>query len=90
MKLQHLFEKSFAEEHDLTQTSLGLGFNEKEQKWYGYSHRAYQAYGVGDPYFQEELDDKDGNPVKRDTAPKTCKTLDDAKKSAQEFANSVS
>jgi len=57
-----------------------IGFCEKDQKWYGWSHRAIFGFGIGD-----ELTDKDcGGPKK------PAKTLEDAKELAIAFADSVS
>lgn len=68
-----------------------IGFSEKEGKWYGWSHRARYGWGVGDTYEDgdcgfEEFKSKynvKGNSFK-------CKTLDDCKKVAKCFADSVS
>lgn len=39
------FEKLKSE---LTQVNNNIGFHEPTQKWYGWSHRAYYGFGVGD------------------------------------------
>lgn len=65
-----------------------IGFNEQEQKWYGWSHRAIFGFGVGDKIFEENYgDDKT---VFSNHGSKTIRTLDDAKKSASNFAGYVS
>ena len=57
-----------------------IGFCEKDQKWYGWSHRAISGFGIGD-----ELTDEDcGGPKEK------AKTLEDAKELAIAFADSVS
>lgn len=62
----------------------GLGWSEKEQKWYGWSHRAIYGFKVGDKV-------KEG-----DVAAEyldvgfEAKTTDDAKKIASAFARGVS
>ena len=28
-----------------------IGWSERESKWYGWSHRGYQGYGIGDEFF---------------------------------------
>lgn len=75
-----------------------IGFCEKEQKWYGWSHRAIYGFGIGDVvkegdccassgYTEEwlaENEDPDVLPVGF-----TAKTLGDAKLMAQAFAASV-
>lgn len=52
-----------------------IGWSEKEQAWYGWSHRAYFCYGIGDRTF-------DGTHL--------IKTLEEAKESASQFAEDVS
>jgi len=61
-----------------------IGFCEKENKWYGWSHRARYGFGIGDS--SEEGD------AGFDYLPKgfKAKTLEDAKKMAIAFADSVS
>lgn len=27
--------------------AVGIGFNEQEQKWYGFTHRGYGSFGIG-------------------------------------------
>lgn len=59
-----------------------IGFCDKDQKWYGWSHRAMNGFGVGDT--AEECfptGNKKGGKIK---------TLAEAKKAAQDFAESVS
>lgn len=63
-----------------------IGFSEKEQKWYGWSHRAFSGFKVGDKCKKgqcgvgDEYTFKDGD---------VLKTLDDCKQRALDFANSV-
>jgi len=65
-----------------------IGYNPKEKKWYGWSHRAICGFGIGDRIFEEEYGDdhtsfkKHGNEV--------IKSMEDAKKAAMAFASSVS
>ena len=40
-------KKDFFKEHEIKRVSNDLGFSEKEQKWYGWSHRAICGFGVG-------------------------------------------
>lgn len=60
-----------------------VGFSHKDQKWYGWSHRAISGFGVGDVV-------KDGD-CASDSLPVgfEAKTLDDAKRMAVAFADSV-
>lgn len=59
-----------------------IGFCEKEQKWYGWSHRAISGFGVGDT-------PKESFPW-GSTKGKEIKTLEEAKEAAIAFAESVS
>ena len=72
----------FFRDHDITKF-IGnyLGFSEKEQKWYGWSHRAIHGFGIGDNMVEIY-------PSATKTG-KKCKTLDDCKKAAKAFAKSV-
>lgn len=63
-------------------TVCSIGFNEKEQKWYGWSHRAMKGFGVGDTP-EEWFPNKTSKGAK-------IKTLDEAKDAARAFAESVS
>lgn len=77
-----------------------IGFCEKEQKWYGWSHRAIFGYGIGDvvkegscaampgwtdEYLAEHPEEDTSLPVGF-----VAKTLEDAKRIAIAFAESVS
>lgn len=77
-----------------------IGFSEKEQKWYGWSHRAIYGFGIGDvakegdcctepgviPEYLAEHPEADLSvPVGFEAL-----TLEDAKRMAIAFANSVS
>lgn len=77
-----------------------IGFNPTEQKWYGWSHRAMFGFGIGyvavegescttsgyiDEYIKEHPEKDISVPVGFEV-----KTLEDAKKVARAFAESVS
>lgn len=77
-----------------------IGFNEAEQKWYGWSHRAIYGFGVGDvvkdgdccassgwteEYLAEHPEEDTSLPVGFQV-----NNLDDAKRMAVAFAESVS
>ena len=79
--------------------TCSIGFCEREQKWYGWSHRAIYGFGVGDVvksgdctassgWTQEYLD---MYPEKDRSLPVgfVAKALDDAKRMAVAFADSV-
>lgn len=67
-----------------------IGFNEKEQKWYGWSHRAICGFGIGDMLYKERFKGAtDKTPfTKHGTV--EIKTLAQAKQSAKNFGRSVS
>jgi len=69
-----------------TETSCvcSIGFSEKEQKWFGWSHRALAGFGIGDEVAEGDCV-ADSLPVGFKAA-----SLDDAKKMAVAFAESVS
>lgn len=85
---------------DPTHKVCSIGFCEKEQKWYGWSHRAIFGFGVGseakegdcvcssgwtDEYLEEHPEDDTSLPVGF-----KAKDLIDAKRMAIAFASSVS
>ena len=63
-----------------------IGFSEKEQKWYGWSHRAIYGFKVGDKCKDGDLGVGDGYTFKDGDI---LKTLDDCKQRAKDFAKSV-
>lgn len=65
-----------------------VGFNEEEQKWYGWSHRAICGFGIGDKVFEERFGD-DSTPFVRHGR-RAIKNMDHAKEAAKAFAESVS
>ena len=68
---------------DKEHNCCSIGFNEEEQKWYGWSHRAIYGFGIG--FIVEEDMSQDGDlPIGFEV-----KTLEDAKKVAISFAKSV-
>ena len=77
--------EKFLEKHGITTVSCNgaaIGFSEKEQKWYGWSHRAIYGFGIGDI----PIECYPGKTVKG----KKIKTLDQAKEAAIKFSKSVS
>jgi len=77
-----------------------IGFSEKEQKWYGWSHRAIYGFGIGhvtkkgDSATTSGWTDEylSGHPEQDRRVPVgfEAKTLDDARRIAVAFAESVS
>ncbi len=45
-KANHLLTDRLMQEYSFSPTCC-IGFNEKEQKWYGWSHRAIYGFGIG-------------------------------------------
>lgn len=76
-------EKGIAPElADKSHSVCSIGFCEKEDKWYGWSHRAIQGFGIGDEAYEEHPEGrKKGSKIK---------TMEEAKKAAMNFAESVS
>lgn len=86
-QLSEDFDK-FKKEHGIEVKSLGLGFSEKEQKWYGWSHLAVAGFGIGDMIFEEDFGDDKTPFVKHGS--KKIENMDDAKKAAKAFSDYVS
>lgn len=69
-----------------------IGFSDKDQKWYGWSHRAMYGFGVGHKCKKGDCGVADGNRYGGIDYPKPgfiCKDLEDCKKCAIAFADSV-
>lgn len=64
-----------------------IGFCEREQKWYGWSHRAMYGFGVG--YRVESNDSVIGSEYP-DEIGRTVTSLDEAKRMAELFAEAAS
>jgi len=73
-----------SEDHNV----CSIGFCEKENKWYGWSHRAIAGFGMGDKIFEEKFGNDKTKFVKHGS--KDVKTLEDAKLAATRFAGYVS
>lgn len=65
-----------------------IGFCEKEQKWYGWSHRSMFGFGIGDKIFEERYGSDSTHFARH--GKKKIKTLADARLAASRFARSVS
>jgi len=65
-----------------------IGFNEKEKKWYGWSHRCICGFGKGDKVFIERFGD-DNTPFKKHGRT-TISNMRQAKTAAKRFAAYVS
>ena len=88
------------EKADPADSICTIGFCEKEQKWYGWSHRAIYGFGIGDVVEEGDSAATSGwtddylaaHPEADRRVPVgfEAKTLDDAKRIAIAFAESVS
>lgn len=79
--------EKFFKKHDIKPQKRSIGFSEKEQKWYGWSHRAIYGFKVGDKCKDGDCGVGDGYTFKPGDK---LKTLDDCKQRAIDFAHSVS
>ena len=88
------------EKADPDDSVCSIGFCEKENKWYGWSHRARYGFGIGDEVKEGDCCASSGlteewlkdHPGENKSLPVgfKAKTLEDAKKMAIAFADSVS
>lgn len=87
--IKHLKESThedFLEKHGIKSKGTAIGFSEKEQAWYGWSHRAIFGFKVGYVCKKGECGVGDGYTFKPGDK---LKTLDDCKQRAIDFAKSV-
>jgi hypothetical protein len=75
--------QEYLDTHGIKEVSVGLGFSETEQKWYGWSHRATCGFGIGDMP-KEPGPDGDSAPKKK------IENMKEAEEAARKFAESVS
>lgn len=68
-------------------TVCSVGYSEKDNKWYGWSHRALIGFKIGDKLFEDTFGD-DKTPY-IEHGEKTIETLEQARESAIRFADSV-
>ena len=76
-----------------TSSVCSIGFSHKNQKWYGWSHRALYGFGIGDVAKEGDcVCSKSLDPASNVSIPVgfVAKTLDDAKRMAIAFADCVS
>jgi hypothetical protein len=78
--------EKFKEKHGIV-GGHSVGFSEKEQKWYGWSHRAIVGFGVGDKIFEPDYGDDKTPFVKHGS--KAIRDMKGAKKAAVAFAKYV-
>jgi hypothetical protein len=75
------------EKSDPAHSVCSVGFQPKEQKWYGWSHRAISGYGVGD-VIDDDLEDGTGKVIFSKGS--ELNTLEECYQAAITFADSVS
>ena len=63
-----------------------IGFSEKEQAWYGWSHRAIYGFKIGTKSGPGKVGYET---LKKENGPLEAKTLDDCKKMAIAFAKEI-
>jgi hypothetical protein len=67
-----------------------VGFNEKEQVWYGWSHRAICGFAVGDALFVEDYEGATDDTPFKEHGEVVIETLVQARQAAVNFARYVS
>jgi hypothetical protein len=67
-----------------------VGFCQREQKWFGWSHRAIVGFGIGDKVFEEEWPEATDDTLFVEHGELDIETLNDARIAAVNFARSVS
>ena len=71
-------------------STCSIGFCEREQKWYGWSHRGICGFGIGDRLFEEMFEGADDHTPFIAHGRKVIETLDEAREAAVNFADYVS
>ena len=75
-------------EHESESRVVCYGYSPANKKWYGWSHRAISAFGIGDMIFEESFGDDKTPFIKHGSV--EIKTLEQAKEAAYAFARYVS
>ena len=94
MKLNDLFlmEDSITEnlikKHGLTKVGNSIGYSEKDNCWYGWSHRACCPFKIGDKIFEPDFGDDETDYRKHGKA--TIKSDADMQKAAKAFSSYMS
>jgi hypothetical protein len=93
-KIEQSARQKFNEQHGIVSEVAhqgdsvnSIGWSEKEQKYYGWSHRAICGFGIGDMLFEPEFGD-DKTPFNKHGS-KKIKNKYDARKAAIAFADDV-
>lgn len=78
--------QKFLEKHGIETKDFGFGYSEKEEKWYGWTHRGIYGFKVGDVVKEEDVVvGTDGIKVGF-----KAKTLDDCKRLAKAYSKALS
>lgn len=77
----------FMEKHGIVSKGFGVGCSEREQKCYGWSHRAIFGFGIGDKIFQERFGNDKTHFARHGR--KAIRNMSDALKSAKAFSDYV-
>jgi len=64
-----------------------IGYSAKDNKWYGWSHRAICGFGIGDKIFEENFGDDDTPFVEHGRV--TISSMGEAKLAAKRFAEYI-
>ncbi len=85
-----LFHKRgiYPEKSDPEHCVCSIGFSEKLQKWFGWSHRAICGFSIGDRIFEEKYGDESTPFIEHGMVSIT--TMEQARLAAENFAASVS
>ena len=78
--------EDWKEKHGIVEERPGLGFSESEQKWYGWSHRAFYGFGIGHVCKEGDVGVSKDGPIKPGFK---CKSLADCKKVAEAFSDDI-
>lgn len=93
-KFEGEMEDNIIKKYGLTDVSNSTGWSEKDQKYYGWSHRAICGFAIGDKLFDPEWKPDDGKDTDNmnftDRGSVEIKTKDQAKKAAENFSDYVS
>jgi len=76
------------EKTDPSHTVKSIGWSERDQKYYGWSHRVIVGFAIGDMIFEPDFGD-DNTPFIKHGSVK-IKNKADARKAAVAFSNAVS
>jgi hypothetical protein len=75
---------------DTDHSVCSIGFCERDQKWYGWSHRGICGFGIGDMLFIEFLEGATDSTPFVAHGTKVIETLREARQAAINFADYVS